>query len=324
MGLPARASEWERSRPRRRRRPAPLDRRIVQWIVRHPRLALALIGMFVGWRLLGAAPGGVAPAAPPRVAGEGERPAATDHALLPPLSPDAADRLRDLETALRRRTRRPPRSLAWSDPLQERDRLASVRTSVRVAALTFDDGPHPRTTPRVLDLLARERVCATFFVVGKQARKWPGLVRRAVREGHEIGNHTYHHAYLTELSEADRVTEVEATEEVLRPLVGKPSRWLRPPGGFHDAALLADARRWGMRLALWSVDARDWSEPPARVIRDRVLAALKPGCVILLHDTRRQTLAALPEILVAARERGYRFVRLGELESAAGAPPPSP
>lgn len=320
MGLPERAPEWAT----RRRRPEPLDRRIVQWIVRHPRLTLALVGLFVGWRLLGAAPGGTPPAPPAPPAGEPGPPAAADRTLLPPLAPEAADRLRDLEATLRQRTRRPSPSLAWSDPLQERDRLASVRTTVRVAALTFDDGPHPRTTPRVLDVLAREGVCATFFVVGKQARKWPGLVRRAVREGHEIGNHTYHHAYLTELSEADRVTEVQATEEVLRPLVGRPSRWLRPPGGFHDAALLADARRWGMRLALWSVDARDWSEPPARVIRDRVLAALKPGCVILLHDTRLPTLAALPEILVAVRERGYQFVRLGELEAAAGVSLPPP
>jgi peptidoglycan/xylan/chitin deacetylase (PgdA/CDA1 family) len=189
-----------------------------------------------------------------------------------------------------------------------------ARTSAARAAgvvyLTFDDGPTPAWTPQVLDLLARYRARATFFVVGRSAATWPGLVRRAYASGHGVGNHTWNHRRLTGLRGAGLAAEVGATSAVIGRATGARPRCLRPPYGTVDAASAYQARALGLRLTMWDVDPYDWRRPGAGVIAGRVLSRVRSGDVVLLHDgggDRSQTVAALRQVLASLSARGFRF-----------------
>jgi peptidoglycan/xylan/chitin deacetylase (PgdA/CDA1 family) len=187
---------------------------------------------------------------------------------------------------------------------------APAAGSGKVVYLTFDDGPTPTWTPRVLDLLARYRARATFFVVGRSAATWPGLVRRAYVAGHGIGNHTWSHRRLTGLRDAGLTAEVGATSAVIGRATGARPRCLRPPYGTVDAASAYRARALGLRLTMWDVDPYDWRRPGAGVIAGRVLSRVRSGDVVLLHDgggDRSQTVAALQQVLASLSARGYRF-----------------
>jgi peptidoglycan-N-acetylglucosamine deacetylase len=173
--------------------------------------------------------------------------------------------------------------------------------------LTFDDGPNPAATPSILTTLSRHGVRATFFVVGRLAAAYPAIVQRENREGHTVGNHSWDHADLTRLSPAQVESELRRTDDVIQRTIGTtPTQW-RPPYGARNAAVVAAARRVGLTsMVLWTVDPRDWADPPATTVRDRVLGAVRPGSVVLLHDgTGANTAAALPPILDGLAARGY-------------------
>jgi peptidoglycan-N-acetylglucosamine deacetylase len=173
--------------------------------------------------------------------------------------------------------------------------------------LTFDDGPDPTATPQVLDTLRGRGVEATFFVTGQMTAARPDIVRRASAEGHRIGNHSWSHPRLTTLDRAQVESQLRRTNEVIGRATGhSPSEW-RPPYGATDARVEAAARDVGLdSMVLWTVDPRDWADPPATTIRDRVLQQVRPGSIVLLHDgTGRHTPAALPLILDGLAERGY-------------------
>ena len=187
---------------------------------------------------------------------------------------------------------------------------APASGSAGVVYLTFDDGPTPTWTPRVLDLLARYRARATFFVVGRSAATWPGLVRRAYAAGHGVGNHTWSHRRLTGLRGRSLTAEVGATSAVIGRATGARPRCLRPPYGTVDAASVYQARALGLRLTMWDVDPYDWRRPGAGVIAGRVLSRVGSGDVVLLHDgggDRSQTVAALQQVLASLSARGFRF-----------------
>jgi peptidoglycan/xylan/chitin deacetylase (PgdA/CDA1 family) len=187
---------------------------------------------------------------------------------------------------------------------------APASGSAGVVYLTFDDGPTPVWTPRVLDLLARYRARATFFVVGRSAATWPGLVRRAYAAGHGVGNHTWSHRRLTGLRGRSLTAEVGATSAVIGRATGARPRCLRPPYGTVDAASVYQARALGLRLTMWDVDPYDWRRPGAGVIAGRVLSRVGSGDVVLLHDgggDRSQTVAALHQVLASLSARGFRF-----------------
>jgi peptidoglycan-N-acetylglucosamine deacetylase len=182
-----------------------------------------------------------------------------------------------------------------------------------VVYLTFDDGPTPAYTPRVLALLARHRARATFFVVGRNAATWPGLVRRELAAGHGVGNHTWSHRRLTGLRGGRLQAEVGAASAAIRRATGSGPRCLRPPYGTVDAASAYQVRALGLRLVLWDVDSNDWRRPGAGVIAGRVLSRVRSGDVVLFHDgggNREQTLAALDQVLSALSARGFRFSAL--------------
>jgi peptidoglycan-N-acetylglucosamine deacetylase len=173
--------------------------------------------------------------------------------------------------------------------------------------LTFDDGPTPAATADVLDTLAAWGAPATFFVTGSMAAAHPALVRRARAEGHRIGNHSWSHPDLTTLTRAQVRSQLQRTTDVIRQATGNaPTEW-RPPYGATNDLVEAAAQDVGLSsMVLWTVDPRDWADPPATTIRDRVLQRVRPGSVVLLHDaTGQNTPEALPMILEGLARAGY-------------------
>ncbi|MEP6822641.1 MAG: glycosyltransferase, partial [Chthoniobacterales bacterium] len=191
-------------------------------------------------------------------------------------------------------------------------------------AITFDDGPDPTWTPRVLDLLKQRGLKAAFFVIGRNAEQYPKLVERIVAEGHEIGNHTYSHGNLAEMAEWRWRLELDSTERLIETITGFSTTLFRPPYNADstptDVVELAPLRfaeqELGYVIVLETIDPQDWARPGADAIVQRVKDQRSKGNIILLHDAggdRSQTLAALPRILDWLDERGDQVVSLSEL-----------
>lgn len=186
----------------------------------------------------------------------------------------------------------------------------------RAVALSFDDGPSPQYTPRILAVLRRLRVHATFFVIGYLADEFPALVRAELRAGMTVGNHSYNHP---EVPPFDRLPARLLADEIalgahsLRRAGATPILF-RPPGGSFSATVVRTVEQLGERIVLWSVDPRDWQAgTTARQITRRVLAAVRPGSIVELHDgggDRSATLAALPAIVRGIRHRHLKLVAL--------------
>ncbi|GMA16921.1 polysaccharide deacetylase family protein [Deinococcus metallilatus] len=181
----------------------------------------------------------------------------------------------------------------------------------RQVALTFDDVPHPLYFPLVLDLLRREQARATFFIIGRNAEAYPYFIRDMVQAGHEFGNHTYHHVRLPHLTDAQIRAELQSTNELLTRLTGEPVRFFRPPGGEYSERVLNIARSLGLTTVFWTDDPGDFQNPGVETVEARFARHLRPGGIILLHDNAPDGLAALPDLLKAAREKGYRAVPAG-------------
>ena len=175
--------------------------------------------------------------------------------------------------------------------------------------LTFDDGPNRTATPDIRDTLAAHGVTATFFVVGQMAVANLTLVQRESQEGHTIGNHSWSHPNLTTLTRGQVESELQRTNDVIAQLTGTtPTQW-RPPYGATNPAVEAAAAGVGLTsMVLWTVDPRDWADPPATTVRDRVLQAVRPDSIILLHDgTGANTPEALPMLFTGLADLGYCF-----------------
>jgi peptidoglycan/xylan/chitin deacetylase (PgdA/CDA1 family) len=214
--------------------------------------------------------------------------------------------------------------------------LVSGPSQERVVALTFDDGPNPPFTGRILDVLREERVHATFFVVGRAVAAYPALVRRIVREGNAIGNHTWDHAHLLVLTRGQVHAELQRTDDAIYRATGVRTRLMRPPFGVRDFDSLAQVHRDGYVPVMWSVPLpKDWEQPGDATIAKRVVDDVGPGSIIVLHDGNRgmlcgrdrhvapracdraQDVAATREIIETLRARGYRFVTIPELMATA-------
>src|SRR5205809_94087 len=190
-------------------------------------------------------------------------------------------------------------------------------------AITFDDGPDPRWTPKILDILKAANVKATFFVVGVNAERYPALVRRIVNEGHEIGNHTYYHPNLALCWPEHIRLELNATQLLLETITGRATTLFRPPyaadtGPTNLSALtpLKIAEDLNYLIVLESIDPQDWAKPGADIILQRVKQQRRDGSIILLHDAggdRSQTVEALPRILDWLHTRGDTIVPLSTL-----------
>ncbi len=203
--------------------------------------------------------------------------------------------------------------LAWRLEYCRYVRSERPDASSRRLALTFDDGPHPSWTPRLIALLKRLNVKATFFLVGRQAQMYPDLVKALVAEGHLLGNHTYRHSKMTHISKRDQQKEITTCGEVLRDITGKAPHLFRPPGGHYNVQVGRMAAALGYRVILWTDNSGDYSSPGTKVIRKRVLRSTDDGDIILFHDGIEQTLDVLPGIVSSLRSKGYRFVTIDEM-----------
>lgn len=195
----------------------------------------------------------------------------------------------------------------------------------RRVALTFDDGPDPRWTPRVLELLARHRVPATFYVVGERAERHADLLRRTVAAGHEIGNHTWSHTDLCRAAPEVVREELSRTAEVVERLTGTAPASVRPPWGYVDAVGLLAAARLGCDVVLWSelIRASAAEDDLAQALRD-----VRPGSVVLAHDggptPTAGELDAVERLVVGLLEDGYAFSTVADLLRDEPAVPPLP
>jgi peptidoglycan/xylan/chitin deacetylase (PgdA/CDA1 family) len=181
----------------------------------------------------------------------------------------------------------------------------------RVVALTFDDGPDPRYTPRVLAVLRQAGVHGAFCEVGYEMRAFPDLVRAVVSDGNVLCDHTEHHPRLDLLPSASVEAEIGGPAAFAASLTGQHPSFLRAPYGAVNATVIESAHRQGVRVLGWSVDPSDYLRPPPATIAARVLGAVHPGAIVLLHDgggDRTNTIAALPMIISGLRARGYTIV----------------
>jgi peptidoglycan-N-acetylglucosamine deacetylase len=202
-------------------------------------------------------------------------------------------------------------------------------TKEKKVVLSFDDGPDPRWTPKILDVLKEKNALAVFFVVGNEANQHPDILKREYAEGHEVGNHTFTHPKFDEISHTELKWQLNLTERLIESTLGVKSILFRPPYGIdhqpeyaEEVAQLPLAQDMGYLIVGQRIDPDDWSMPdgknqmPAKEIVNSVLRQVEKGNIILLHDgggERAQTVAALPQIIDALRERGYQFVSVASL-----------
>jgi len=196
--------------------------------------------------------------------------------------------------------------------------LGKIESNRKVVAWTFDDGPNPDATPRILDTLREKGVRATFFVLGSHAERWPELVRRISHEGHQIGNHGYFHRKLQFKSPFYVSRDIRLGIRAIRRAGAPAPRYFRAPHGFRSPWTTPIASSYGERTVGWSLGVWDSDRPGVDEIVRRTLEGVEPGSIVLLHDgdgynpdgDRMQTAAALPLIIDRLKEQGYEFATL--------------
>lgn len=185
----------------------------------------------------------------------------------------------------------------------------------KVIALTFDDGPWPKYTAQTLDILKKNQVKGTFFVVGQMLQNYPDLGKRIVDEGHTIANHTWNHWYHYFNKQA-AAFEIDRTSDLIYKTTGVKTTLFRPPGGKLHNGLAAYAKSKNYTVVMWSADSIDYKRPSPPTLVSRVIGQSAPGGIVLMHDgggNRSSTVAALPMMIKKYREKGYRFVTVPEL-----------
>jgi peptidoglycan/xylan/chitin deacetylase (PgdA/CDA1 family) len=230
-----------------------------------------------------------------------------------------------------------PLQLGCGPNVRPASSVISSGPAQHAVALTFDDGPSPDYTAPILTTLERTHTPATFFVVGTNVHLYPALVRREAGDGFalgihtwastpghpHLGIHTWDHPDMTKLSPQQREWELAATAQAIHDVLGADYclPFWRPPFGAYDDAVFTQARSLGLSTVTWDVDPQDWSDPGVNIIVDRVLSAVHPGAIILLHDGyrfRSQTAQALPLIIKGLKRRGYVPVTLPQLLAGGG------
>jgi peptidoglycan-N-acetylglucosamine deacetylase len=195
----------------------------------------------------------------------------------------------------------------------------SAKTTRKVTALTFDDGPDDLFTPKVLDVLKQHKVKATFFLMGKRVQEYPNVVKRIVNEGHVIGNHTWTHPNLNKLNGKAAKNELVKTQQSLYAITGFKSGLFRPPYGNATPEMVDLADTLGLRTIRWSVDTRDWEGKTVSEMMGIIRKQLKPGGIILQHSAGGEgqdmtnTVELLKVLIPALRKEGYSFVTIPNL-----------
>jgi peptidoglycan/xylan/chitin deacetylase (PgdA/CDA1 family) len=192
--------------------------------------------------------------------------------------------------------------------------------AMRLVAITFDDGPDGVFTPRILDVLRQNHAPATFFVVGNRVTAHPEVVRRMVAEGHELGNHSFHHPMLSKLTAAQITNELNTTNDAVRHITGSPMHVVRPPYGEVEPVVTETATGLGYRLVLWDIDSLDWKKgQTTHGVLANTVPNFRNGAIILHHsaggkgEDLTNTIQALPTEIRTLRNQGYRIVTVSEL-----------
>jgi peptidoglycan/xylan/chitin deacetylase (PgdA/CDA1 family) len=198
-----------------------------------------------------------------------------------------------------------------------------VPTTEKVVAITYDDGPHPVFTPQILDILDKYHVKATFFMIGSQMERYPGIVKEVLKRGHVIANHTYTHPRNIEADTAPQIIrELELCEQVIERMTGRRACLFRPPRGLVDSTVFTIAQEEGYQTILWTVCADHHDAPTPELMAKRVSKLIKPGGIILAHDgtfpSRWKDVQATPLIIESLLKQGYRFLTLPELLAKGG------
>jgi peptidoglycan/xylan/chitin deacetylase (PgdA/CDA1 family) len=188
-------------------------------------------------------------------------------------------------------------------------------------ALTYDDGPNDPHTLRLLEILAKHNVHATFFLIGRYVKQRPELAREIVQAGHIVGNHTFTHPLLIFKSTAEIRQELSACRSALEDAVGQHSSLFRPPFGGRRPAVLRIVRELGLKPVMWNVTGYDWTAPPCAVIEQKVTKQIRGGDVILLHDgghlhmgaDRSQTVEATDHLITKYKSEGYEFTTIPQM-----------
>lgn len=181
-------------------------------------------------------------------------------------------------------------------------------------ALTVDDVPHPMYFPVMLDVLRRENAHATFFIIGRNAEAYPYFIKDLVKDGHELGNHTFHHVRLPRLTDAQIIKELKSTNDLLTKLTGQPVHYFRPPGGEISPRVLSIAQSLGLTTVFWTDDPADFQNPGVTTVEERYARFLRSGGIILLHDNAPDGLMALPDLMKVAHERGFSVDTVGNFD----------
>ena len=198
--------------------------------------------------------------------------------------------------------------------LSEKDaelyKTVQAEKNKKVVALTFDDGPDGNTTPQALDILAKYKIKATFFVQGKNIAGNEAILKRMQADGHEIGNHSWNHPVLTQLSLEDAKKQITDTEDAIKNVLGKSSKLMRPPYG----AISDDIRNsLDLSFILWNVDSLDWKTKNEASIFTEIQHQTSDGSIILLHDIHQPSVNSLPKVIEYLQEQGYSFVTVSEM-----------
>lgn len=180
-------------------------------------------------------------------------------------------------------------------------------------ALTFDDGPHPVMTQKLLNMLQAEGVPATFFIVGKMGVRYPYLVQDIARRGHELANHTFSHPSLPKTSSEDVLNELAQTRAVIHQLTGQDTFLYRPPGGDYSKRTVQVASKAGYHMILWSILTKDVNGASIPVMKDRIESHIADGSIILMHSGVPRTIDMLPDVIRSLRAQGYQFVTVSQM-----------
>ncbi|HHZ14457.1 MAG TPA: polysaccharide deacetylase family protein [Clostridiales bacterium] len=194
-------------------------------------------------------------------------------------------------------------------------------TNKKRVALTFDDGPDGRTTPKILDILKENKITATFFLIGQEVKRYPHIIRRMIDEGHQIANHSWSHLRPTLLTDSEFLAEVTSAQQALEDCVDLPvPSYYRPPYGLLTPSQIEQIGEKGYVVISWSIDSLDWTGSESEEIQNKVISSVYPGAIILLHcaggkDWRFETTKALPRIIEILKEQGYEFTTIDALLS---------
>lgn len=195
--------------------------------------------------------------------------------------------------------------------------INEVYTSQKAVAITFDDGPNPIYTPQVLKIFAEAKGKATFFMIGEQINASPEITKAVADQGHEIGNHTYTHAKLSELNTADCLDEIERNERLIQELIGKKPRILRPPYLDYNQETISITGQKGYPLiGALNMEAHDWEQPGVDHILSVSRNCIKNGSILIFHDgygDRTQTIEAVRVLVTELNSKGYQLVTVSEL-----------